>query len=162
MTVFPYFCWEGFFSACFEFNGPVNTIKVIWSWSVYLTTLFLGRLCLFVLRFYGPMGSCRVQSVYLTTRLLGRLSPLTHCILNRLSHTILEESNFNFRYVQLWDLHIPREKWLNYLQTAETLIRRRVLRRLIWVCTVYQLPFYGSPDYNALTSACAYSFTRNC
>ena len=34
--------------------------------------------CLFVLRFYGPvnpMGSCRVQSVYLTTRLLGRLSP---------------------------------------------------------------------------------------
>ena len=33
--------------------------------------------CLFVLRFYGPvnpMGSCRVRSVYLTTRLLGRLS----------------------------------------------------------------------------------------
>ena len=41
--------------------------------------------------------------------------PLTHCILNRLSHTIiLEESNFNFRYVWIWDLHIPREKWLNY------------------------------------------------
>ena len=36
--------------------------------------------CLFVLRFYGPvnpMGSCRAQSVYLTTRLLGRLSPLS-------------------------------------------------------------------------------------
>ena len=35
--------------------------------------------CLFVLRFYGPvnpMGSCRARSVYLTTRLLGRLSPL--------------------------------------------------------------------------------------
>ena len=34
--------------------------------------------CLFVLRFYGPvnpMGSCRARSVYLTTRLLGRLSP---------------------------------------------------------------------------------------
>ena len=34
--------------------------------------------CLFVLRFYGPVnpvGSCRARSVYLTTRLLGRLSP---------------------------------------------------------------------------------------
>ena len=36
--------------------------------------------CLFVLRFYGPvnpMGSCRARSVYLTTRLLGRLCPLS-------------------------------------------------------------------------------------
>ena len=36
--------------------------------------------CLFVLRFYGPVnpvGSCRARSVYLTTRLLGRLSPLS-------------------------------------------------------------------------------------
>ena len=32
----------------------------------------------------------------------------------------------------------------------ETLIRRRILQRLIWVCTVCQLPFYGSPDYNSL------------
>ena len=28
----------------FDFNGPVNTIKVMLSQSVYLTTLFLGRL----------------------------------------------------------------------------------------------------------------------
>ena len=35
----------------------------------------------------------------------------------------------------------------------ETLIRRRVLRRLIWVCTVCQLPFYGSPDYNGLKTS---------
>ena len=37
-------------------------------------------LCLFVLRFYGPVnptGSCRARSVYLTTPLLGRLSPLS-------------------------------------------------------------------------------------
>ena len=36
--------------------------------------------CLFVLRFYGPvnlMMSCQARSVYLTTRLLGRLSPLS-------------------------------------------------------------------------------------
>ena len=36
------------------------------------------EVCLFVLRFYGPVnptGSCRAQSVYLTTHLLGSLSP---------------------------------------------------------------------------------------
>ena len=36
--------------------------------------------CLFMLRFYGPvntMGSCQVRSVYLTTRLMGRLCPLS-------------------------------------------------------------------------------------
>ena len=42
--------------------------------------IWIGTVCLFVLRFYGPvnpMGSCRARSVYLTTRLLGRLSPLS-------------------------------------------------------------------------------------
>ena len=37
-------------------------------------------ICLFLLRFYGPVnpvGSCREWSVYLTTLLLGRLSPLS-------------------------------------------------------------------------------------
>ena len=40
----------------------------------------LHSVCLFVLRFYGPVNpveSCRARSVYLTTRLLGRLSPLS-------------------------------------------------------------------------------------
>ena len=35
----------------------------------------------------------------------------------------------------------------------ETLIRCHILRHLIWVCTVCQLPFYGSPDYNGLKTA---------
>ena len=38
------------------------------------------NVCLFLLRFYGPvnpMWSCRARSVYLTTHLLGRLSPLS-------------------------------------------------------------------------------------
>ena len=48
----------------------------------------------------------------------------------------LEKSKFNFRYIGLCDLDSTSEKWLNYLQTVETLIRRRVLRRLIWVCAV--------------------------
>ena len=44
------------------------------------TCVSLFFMCLFVLRFYGPvnpMGSCQARSVYLTTRLLGRLSPLS-------------------------------------------------------------------------------------
>ena len=45
-------------------------------------------------------------------------------------HYILEDSNFDLRYVRLCDLDILREKWLNYLQTVETLIRRRVLQCL--------------------------------
>ena len=43
---------------------------------VYMDT----SVCLFVLRFYGPvntMGSCRAWSVYLALCLLGRLSPLS-------------------------------------------------------------------------------------
>ena len=40
----------------------------------------------------------------------------------------------------LYDVDIPKEKWLNYLQTVETLNRNRILRRLIWVCSAYQLP----------------------
>ena len=54
---------------------------------------------------------------------------------------ILEYSYFDFRYVGLCDLEIPRENWLNYLKIVETLIRHRVLRRLIRVCTVCQLHF---------------------
>ena len=37
-----------------------------------------------------------------------------------------EESNFILRYVRLCELDILRKKWLNYLQTVETLIRRRI------------------------------------
>ena len=53
------------------------TLEEIWNVDISYVKLFV---CLFVLRFYGPvnpMGSCRARSVYLTTRLLGRLSPLS-------------------------------------------------------------------------------------
>ena len=52
---------------------------------------------------------------------------------------------------RLRDLYIPRKKWLNGLQTVETLTRRRVLRRLTWVCTVCQLPSLRVSDYNGLS-----------
>ena len=38
-------------------------------------------------------------------------------------HYILEVSNFDFRYIRLCDLDIPKEKGLNYLQTMATLIK---------------------------------------
>ena len=57
-----------------------------------------------------------------------------------LPHCILEETIFDFRSVRLYDTDIPKEKCLNYLQTVVILIRRRVLRRLILICTVCQLP----------------------
>ena len=63
-----------------------------------------------------------------------------------LPHYILEESNFNFRYARQGDLHIPREKQLIYLQTVETLIRRRVLRRLSSGSALFaNYPFTGLP-----------------
>ena len=68
---------------------------------------------------------------------------LTHCRLNEVPHTLYGKNLiFDFRYVRLYDLEIHREKWLNYLQTMETLIRRRVPQRLMWVCTVCHLPFW--------------------
>ena len=53
---------------------------------------------------------------------------LTLFITNKLpyphhTHYTLDDLNFNFRYARLCDLDIPREKWLNYLQTVETPIR---------------------------------------
>ena len=46
-----------------------------------------------------------------------------------------------FRYVRLYDVDIPKEKWFNYLQTVETLIRWSIMLCLIWFCTVCHLPF---------------------
>ena len=49
--------------------------KSVWNKNEVPVILFV---CLFMLRFYGPvnpMGSYRARSAYLTTHLLGRLSP---------------------------------------------------------------------------------------
>ena len=85
---------------------------------------------------------------------------LTHCRLNRLSNTIYRKSPISILGTAGCEIYIFLKK-NGWTQTVETLIRRRVLRRLIWVCTVRQLPFYGSPDYNGLTEfvGCNYSRT---
>ena len=71
---------------------------------------------------------------------------LTHFKLNRLSpYYILEELNFSFRYVRLSDLniHVRREKWLNYLQTVTVETALCGLRSGSTPLTNY--PFRGSP-----------------
>ena len=50
--------------------------------------------------------------------------------------------NFSFRYIRLFDSNIPREKWLNYLQTVETASN---------LC-LHHLPFWGSPNQNGLNT----------
>ena len=66
-------------SPCFVTSFEQVFCTVTSCFRVFLIYL-IRFICLFVLRFYGPvnpMGSCRVRSVYLTTHLLGRLSPLS-------------------------------------------------------------------------------------
>ena len=56
----------------------------------------MAAVCLFVLRFYGPvnpMGPCWAWSVYLTTRLLGRLSPLKQLTSIVIVHILLPETD---------------------------------------------------------------------
>ena len=63
--------------ACFTLIIPFLYPNTQW-WGIMVSHWLSIHfpVCLFVLRFYGPvnpMGSCRAQSVYLTTRLLGSL-----------------------------------------------------------------------------------------
>ena len=63
-----------------EILSQILSIHQVSVCNIFTVTQLVAFVCLYVLRFYGPvnpMGSCRVQSVYLTTGLLGRLSPLS-------------------------------------------------------------------------------------
>ena len=69
-----------------ELNNKTKLLDFSKLCLVQLTSLSVVKyiskslVCLFVLRFYGPVnpkGSCRARSVYLATHLLGKLSPLS-------------------------------------------------------------------------------------
>ena len=65
------------YNTALNFKGMHNVLYDLANSSLRILDVFV---CLYVLRFYGPVnpiGSCRARSVYLTTRLLGRLSPLS-------------------------------------------------------------------------------------
>ena len=85
---------------------------------------------------------------------------ITHLRLNKIPYTIYRKSQILILSISGHVIQIFLEtKWLNYmyLQTVETLIRCHILWHLIWVCTVCQLPFWGSVDYNGLNRK---SFSR--
>ena len=73
----------------------------------------LCHVCLFVLRFYGPvnpMGSCRARSVYLTTRLLGRqsskrLTSIVHILSPEIFVMFAADKNICCRY----SLEVPHQ-----------------------------------------------------
>ena len=64
---------------------------------------------------------------------------------------MLEGSIFEFRYVGQYDADIPKEKWLNYLQTVENLglhclpVTRLGVSSLQWV-NRYSLPYFKTPS----------------
>ena len=64
---------------------------------------------------------------------------------------ILEDSKCDFRDVRLCDLDIPREKWMNYLQTEDSVIMQTP-RSAVSDLGLHCLPItlLGSPDYNPL------------
>ena len=101
----------------------------------------LIRLC----GFLCPDWICIVPICSKDTDFLGAghikiICCLAHLRLNKLSHTIYWKSQFSILDMLGYMMYILlKKKWLNCLQTVETLIRRRVLRRLIWVYTVCKL-----------------------
>ena len=100
---------------------------------------------LLILNSSSPLCLCMHTDVALTSCMLKLITCFR---LNEFfPHYILEELNFNLRYVRLRGFDIPSKKWINYLQTVETLI---ILWSLIWVFTICQLHFWGSPVLNGL------------
>ena len=76
-----------------------------------------------------------------------KVSTLTHYILNRLSHAIYWKSPISVLGISGYTIKIFLDKNGQTINKLKTLIRHRRMR-LLWVCTVCQIPFYGSPDYN--------------
>ena len=68
---------------------------------------------------------------------------LTHLSLNKLSHTVNWKSPLLFRYVRLYYIDGPKEKWLNYLQTVETLIRCHIFGNCSWSALFARYLFRG-------------------
>ena len=79
------------------------------------------------------------------------LDALTHCRLNRVNrlfHSIYWKSPIQFYVHPAMRFRYSLRKMAKPLQTVETLITCHILQQLIWVCTVCELHFYGSPKYN--------------
>ena len=78
---------------------------------------------------------------------------LTYLYLMDSSTLLFGQVRFQFKGCQVcfWCQHLLLN-FLYLMRTVSTLIRRRVLRRRIWVYTVCQCPFYGALGINVLTA----------
>ena len=139
----------------FEFNGPVDTIEVLSSRSVYQTTILSlcaytftsNRQLLYMNLQKGgerQMISWSISASYLAplslSLSLGRGSTWRkYCWQGRSMSTQINKTQYH-TCPTYW--RIPNSCWYVYklldnLQTMQTLIRRRVLWRLIWVYIVW-------------------------
>ena len=148
-------------SECFKNQVSISDLYGIWliwklmfcfNWDRYERKLQLSSFKLHTISLTKLMSShwclpaLAILDCHLTTEFLTLFRELASVKFPSLQHYMLEELNFNFRYVGLCDSDIPREKWLYCLQAVDTLIRCHRMRHLTWVSTVYQLPFWESPD----------------
>ena len=119
----------------------VTRVHCIWTFylafSCYCNAIVLFKnICLKIESFIWDWTSLKTHRTSLLSLLLA------HCRLNILSHTVYWKSPISILGMSGYEIYIfLKKKWLNYLQTVETLIRFCILRCLIWVCTVCQLPF---------------------
>ena len=101
--------------------------------------------CLFVLRFYGPvnpMGSCQARSVYLTTLLLGRLSPLKW--LTSIMHILSPENDNCPSWIRGRDrMTVENISWSNLHERMLPTRRDRTSNLLITSRTCIQLSHRG-------------------
>ena len=85
------------------YEGKILTFRLNFFWFDFV--------CLFALRFYGPVNpveSCRTRSVYLTTWLLGRLSPLS-CWKQYCAHSFAR--NWQLPFLNQWKGENDRRKY---------------------------------------------------
>ena len=88
----------------------------------------------------------RLISVYTVCQCFNPFMPNRLFYLNSLDRSILYISGVWLVSIVIFVL----KTLLNLMQTVYTLIRRRVLRRLIWVYTVFKCPIYGTLGLNEL------------
>ena len=116
-----------------KIKSVIRFIHIIYPWK-------FGKIPTTGLQDIMQTRECDADANRIRTRINMSPPPLDGDIRNSLSPYIYIYSyiiQFHFRYVRLCGLESPTEKWLSYLQTMETTIRGRILRRLI---LIYSLP----------------------
>ena len=100
-------------------KAPVTTIVVCFVICLSRSSLiWVHTVCLYAkigLKSLQEYSADDINRRHFQMQFFLALQGLSHCRLNELSRYILENPNFDFRYVRLCDLDIPRENktWLD-------------------------------------------------